>query len=106
MELAAVTSLRALSRNLRSPWCVTLANGTPSCSAECTAMEALVAPGPRLTKAAETRPVMRAAIIAASGTAVEPSYIEALATSIPVSWQTSVWNSKIACSVPWLISGW
>src|ERR1043165_9689376 len=25
---------------------------------------------------------------------------------MPVSWQMSVWNSYIACSVPWLTSGW
>ena len=42
-----------------------------------------------------SRPVMRTAIMAASGTAVEPSYMEALATSMPVSWQIMVWNSKI-----------
>ncbi len=29
--------------------------------------------------------------------AVLPSYIDALARSVPISWQTSVWNSKIAC---------
>ncbi len=44
------------------------------------------------------------AISAASGTAVEPSYIEALATSMPVNWLTMVWNSKIVVSVPWAIS--
>ena len=57
---------------------------------------------------ASTRPlpVARAAIMAASGTAVEPSYIEALATSMPVSWQIMVWNSKIAVSVPCEISAW
>ena len=49
---------------------------------------------------------MRCAISTASTTAVAPSYSEALATSISVSWQTYVWNSKIACSVPWLTSGW
>jgi hypothetical protein len=40
----------------------------------------------------------------ASVVAVEPSYMEALATSWPVSWHIRVWNSKIACSVPWVIS--
>ena len=36
------------------------------------------------------RPVTRMAIITASGTAVEPSYMEALATSMPVSSQIMV----------------
>ena len=35
-----------------------------------------------------------------------PSYPDAFDTSIPVSSQMTVWYSKIACSVPWLISGW
>jgi hypothetical protein len=43
-------------------------------------------------------------ISAASGTAVDPSYIDALATSMPVSWQIIVWNSKIVVSVPCEIS--
>ena len=43
--------------------------------------------------------------MAASAMAVLPSYIEALARSVPISWATSVWNSKIACSVPCAISG-
>jgi hypothetical protein len=38
------------------------------------------------------------------GTAVEPSYMEALATSMPVSWQIMVWNSKMVVSVPCEIS--
>ena len=42
----------------------------------------------------------------ASASALAPSYIPAFATSMPVSSQTSDWNSKIVCSVPWLISGW
>jgi hypothetical protein len=50
--------------------------------------------------------VARAAIITASAQAVEPSYIEALATGRPVSAATWVWNSKSVCSVPWAISGW
>ncbi len=37
-----------------------------------------------------SRPVIRMAIIAASGTADDPSYIEAFATSMPVSWQIIV----------------
>ena len=41
----------------------------------------------------------------ASAEAVEPSYMEALATSMPVSSQIIVWNSKIDCSVPCAISG-
>ena len=52
------------------------------------------------------RRVSRCAISTASAVAVEPSYIEALATSMPVSSATCVWNSNRACSVPWLISGW
>ena len=35
------------------------------------------------------------AIMAASGTADDASYIEALATSIPVNWHIMLWNSKI-----------
>jgi len=59
-------------------------------------------------RATSTRPlpVARAAIMAASGTAVEPSYMEALATSMPVSWQIMVWNSKIVVRVPCEISAW
>ena len=49
---------------------------------------------------------MRAAIIAASAIAVLPSYIDALARSVPINCETSVWNSKMACSVPCEISGW
>jgi hypothetical protein len=52
------------------------------------------------------RPVARTAISPASGTAVEPSYIEAFATSMPVSWHIIVWNSKMEVSVPCAISGW
>ena len=37
--------------------------------------------------------------------AVLPSYIEALATSMPVSIVICVWNSNRYCSVPWVISG-
>jgi len=48
---------------------------------------------------------MRPAINTASDAAVEPSYIEALATSMPVSRLTWVWNSNRYCSVPWVISG-
>jgi hypothetical protein len=43
-----------------------------------------------------------ARISTASTIAVAPSHSDALATSISVSWQTNVWNSKIARSVPWL----
>ena len=43
---------------------------------------------------------------AASTNAVAPSYMLALATSMPVSSQIIVWNSNMACSVPWLTSGW
>jgi hypothetical protein len=42
----------------------------------------------------------------ASQQAVEPSYIEALATSTPNSRATWLWNSNSTCSVPWAISGW
>ena len=34
------------------------------------------------------------------------SYMLAFETSMPVSSQTQVWNSKICSSVPWLTSGW
>ena len=51
------------------------------------------------------RRVMRLAISTASEAPVEPSYIEALATSMPVSMVTWVWNSKRYCSVPCAISG-
>ena len=43
---------------------------------------------------------------AASPSAVEPSYIEVFAASIPVSSQIKLWYSQRACSMPWLISGW
>ncbi len=52
------------------------------------------------------RRVTRCAISTASPVAVEPSYMEALATSIPVRFATCVWNSKRYCSVPCAISGW
>ena len=42
-----------------------------------------------------SRCVIRIAIMAASGTADEPSYMEAFATSMPVNWQIMVWNSFI-----------
>jgi len=48
----------------------------------------------------------RMAIIAASANALAPSYIDTLATSMPVSSQSMLWNSKPAVNVPWLISGW
>ena len=53
---------------------------------------------------APLRPVIRQAIMTDSGMAVEPSYMEAFATSMPVSSQIMVWNSKMACSVPCEIS--
>ena len=43
--------------------------------------------------------------VGASAQAVEPSYIEALATSRPVRAATWVWNSNRTCKVPWAISG-
>ena len=52
------------------------------------------------------RPVTAQAIRHASASADAPSYMPALATSMPVSSQTSDWNSKVACRVPWLTSGW
>ena len=55
---------------------------------------------------ARLRRVIRAAIAIASQQAVEPSYIEALATSVPNSRATWVWNSNSTCSVPCAISGW
>ena len=39
-----------------------------------------------------------------SAAAEAPSYTEALAASMPVSSQIMVWNSKMDCSTPWLIS--
>ena len=50
------------------------------------------------------RRVIRIAISAASAAAEAPSYMEALATSTPVSEAIMVCHSKIACRVPWLIS--
>ena len=44
--------------------------------------------------------------MAASATAVAPSYSDALETSMPASSAIRVWYSKIACSVPWLASAW
>ena len=51
------------------------------------------------------RRVSRCAISIASPQAVEPSYIEALATSMPVNAATWVWNSNSTCKVPCAISG-
>jgi hypothetical protein len=51
-------------------------------------------------------PVARTAIMAVSGTALDPSYIDALATSMPVNWQIIVWNSKIVVRIPCEISAW
>ena len=48
----------------------------------------------------------RIAISVASAVADAPSYIDAFATSTPVSDEIIVCHSKIVCSVPWLISGW
>src|SRR3989338_4767136 len=45
------------------------------------------------------------AIKTASAVEDAPSYMEALPTSMPVSWHISVWYSNMACNVPWLISG-
>ncbi len=50
-------------------------------------------------------PFTRRAMSAASASAVAPSYIDALTTSIASSSETSVWNSKMICSVPCAISG-
>ena len=49
---------------------------------------------------------MRWAMSVASPQPVEPSYMEALATSMPVRFATCVWNSKSICNVPCEISGW
>jgi hypothetical protein len=43
---------------------------------------------------------------AASAVADAPSYMDAFATSRPVSMQTKVCHSKSACSVPCETSGW
>jgi hypothetical protein len=51
------------------------------------------------------RLVIRCAIATASAVAVDPSYIDALATSIAVKPATCVWNSKMVCKVPCAISG-
>ena len=53
-----------------------------------------------------TRRVTRRAMKIASVIAVEPSYMEALATSMPTSLATWVWNSNSTCNVPCAISGW
>jgi hypothetical protein len=45
-------------------------------------------------------------MVTASQVAVAPSYIEALATSMPVSIATWVWNSNRYCRVPCVTSGW
>jgi hypothetical protein len=45
-------------------------------------------------------------MVAASATALAPSYREALETSSPVSSLMSVWYSNRTWSTPWLISGW
>src|SRR5262249_56739163 len=42
----------------------------------------------------------------ASAVADAPSYMLAFATSRPRSIATRVWNSNVACNVPWLTSGW
>jgi hypothetical protein len=52
------------------------------------------------------RPVTRTAIMRASAAPVDPSYMLALATSMPVSSAIMVWNSKMAWRVPWVISAW
>ena len=49
---------------------------------------------------------MRSAISAASAVADAPSYIDAFETSRPVRPAIIVCHSKMACSVPWLISAW
>ena len=54
---------------------------------------------------ARLRRVTRLAIITASAAAEAPSYMEALATGMPVIIATWVWNSNRYCSVPWVISG-
>ena len=50
-------------------------------------------------------PFAETAIIIASESAVGPSYIDALDTSIPVSWVIMDCHSKIYCRVPWATSG-
>ena len=60
------------------------------------------------TQADTTSPrrVCTPARMLASASAVPPSYMEALLTSMPVSSQIAVWNSKMVWSTPWLRSGW
>ena len=50
--------------------------------------------------------LMRNPMSRASASAVAPSYMEALTTSMPSSRAVRVWYSKMPCRVPWLISGW
>ncbi len=57
-------------------------------------------------RATSRRRVCAPARMEASDSAVPPSYREALLTSMPVSSQMAVWNSKMLCSTPWLRSGW
>ena len=52
------------------------------------------------------RPVACFAMKQASAATVVPSYPDAFETSMRVNSQITVWYSKIACSTPWLISGW
>src|SRR5207247_7972636 len=51
-------------------------------------------------------PCRRWAIRAASPRAVEASYLEVFAPSIPVSSQIRLWYSHRAWRSPWLSSGW
>ena len=60
----------------------------------------------RATRTAPRLGRMRFAISTASAVAEAPSYMLALATSKPNRPATRDWNSNIACSVPWLTSGW
>lgn len=52
------------------------------------------------------RLVTRRAMSTASAAALAPSYIEAFAVGSPKSSDTTVWNSKMACSVPCATSAW
>ena len=51
-------------------------------------------------------PVIRWAMRAASPRAVDPSYIDVFAASIPVSSQIKLWYSQRVWRIPWLSSGW
>ena len=48
----------------------------------------------------------RTAHVMASAAEVLASYIDTLDMGRPTNSDTMVWNSHMACSMPWLTSGW